>query len=470
MSSLFAPPPTEGGAGNTAGSQTQDMSIDKNPTAKALLDKLENRTATIAVVGLGYVGLPLLHAMHQAGFKALGYDRDEAKVRMLKNGETYLHHLGTEMVTDLSGSDRFDATTDATALGDADVIILCVPTPLGQHNDPDMSYIVSSTEMVAAQLRPGQLIALESTTYPGTTRGDCMPILEKTGLVCGKDFFLAFSPEREDPGRKSHNTRTIPKLVGGTDPASTELAMKLYSVAVAEAVPCDSAEVAEAAKLLENIYRSVNIALVNELKPVLQSMGIDIWKVVNAAATKPFGFQAFYPGPGLGGHCIPIDPFYLTWKAKEFGHNTKFIELAGEINSSMPSYVIQRTAEGLNSRGKAMNGAKVLVIGIAYKPDVDDIRETPAAEIIEQLQDHGALVEYHDPHCPVFPKMRKYDHSDLQSQPLDKETIDAADCVLVVTNHKDVDWQLIANTADLVVDTRNTMAPFSPIKGTLIQA
>ncbi|MCC6782613.1 MAG: nucleotide sugar dehydrogenase [Planctomycetes bacterium] len=440
------------------------------PHAQALLTKLEKRTATVGVVGLGYVGLPLLHAMHEGGFRAVGYDIDHRKVEMLRRGETYLHHLGTEMVTTLSKSKRFHATSNPDELADADVIILCVPTPLGRHLEPDMSFIEKSTEMVAARLRPGRLVVLESTTYPGTTREDCKPILERSGLRCGEDFFLAFSPEREDPGRTSHNTRTIPKLVGGLDAASTKLAATVYAAAVAQVVPVDSAEIAESAKLLENIYRAVNIALVNELKPVLSAMGIDIWKVIDAAATKPFGFQAFYPGPGLGGHCIPIDPFYLTWKAREFGHHTKFIELAGEINSAMPRWVVHRTGEALNQVGKALKGSNVFVIGIAYKPDVDDIRETPAAEIITELQHLGANVSYHDPHCPVFPRMRSYDLADLESQPLTAETIRGADVVLIVTHHKAVDWKSIAQHARVVVDTRNMMAPFTPIPGLLVQA
>ena len=440
------------------------------PHAIDLLRRIETRTARVGVIGLGSVGLPLLHAMHEAGFPVIGYDRDESKIVKLKRGESYLKHLGDEMVTTLAGSTRMHATADPDDLASADALILCVPSPLGRHLEPDMSYIVGSTEMIAERLRPGQLVCLESTTYPGTTRGDCLPILGRSGLVPGQDFFVAFSPEREDPGRKTHDTRTIPKLVGGIDPASTQIATALYGAAVREAVAVDSAEIAEAAKLLENIYRAVNIALVNELKPVLHSMGIDVWKVIAAAATKPFGFQAFYPGPGLGGHCIPIDPFYLTWKAKEFGHNTKFIELAGEINSSMPRYVVHRTAEGLNAVGKALRRAKVLVLGIAYKPDVDDIRETPAAEIITQLHELGADVSYHDPHCPVFPRMRSYDLADLRSVDLTPDCIAAADCVLVVTHHRAIDWQLVAEHAALVVDTRNTMAPFQPIRGRYVQA
>ncbi len=435
----------------------------------ALQNKLDSRQATAAVVGLGYVGLPLVRALHRAGFAVLGYDTDQDKIDKLEAGQTYLPHLGDDFAAELSRSERFRATANPADLASADAILLCVPSPLGLHREPDMSFIVNSTQMVAEILRPGQLICLESTTYPGTTRGDCLPILEATGLRCGQDFFLAFSPEREDPGRQDHDTRTIPKLVGGIDPASTELARQLYATAIDQVIPVDTAEIAEAAKLLENIYRAVNIALVNELKPVLQTMDIDIWKVLDAAATKPFGFHAFYPGPGLGGHCIPIDPFYLTWKAKEFGHHTRFIELAGEINSSMPGYVVNRTLEGLNQQGRAVRGAHVLICGIAYKPDVDDIRETPAAEIIRQLTALGAEIEYHDPHRSRFPNMRKYQF-DLESVPLTPAGIAAADAVIVVTNHRAIDWSMVAAHARLVVDTRNAMAPFMPIPGLLVQA
>ena len=354
------------------------MTQASNDSAALLRQRLTDRQASIGVVGLGYVGLPLLRAFFRAGFPVIGFDVDQEKIDMLGRGESYLKHLGEDYIADFASSDRFTATSDPAKLADADVVILCVPTPLGGHGEPDMSYIVRSSEMVAKVLRKGQLVTLESTTYPGTTRGDMVPILEQSGLKAGEDFFVAYSPEREDPGRQDHSTQTIPKLVGGTDEASGELATLCYSAAIAEVVPVDNAEIAEAAKLLENIYRCVNIALVNELKPVLADMGIDIWKVVAAAKTKPFGFQAFYPGPGLGGHCIPIDPYYLTWKAREFGHHTRFIELAGEVNNSMPSYVVRRAMEGLNGLGKAMRGSRVLVVGLAYKPDVDDVRETPA--------------------------------------------------------------------------------------------
>ncbi|MEM7204676.1 MAG: nucleotide sugar dehydrogenase [Planctomycetota bacterium] len=438
-------------------------------SARQLEQRLTDRSATIAVVGLGYVGLPLVRAMHSAGFRVQGFDTDVQKIRQLQRGETYLHHLGTELVTELAASDRFTPTARAEDLGEADVIILCVPTPLGAHNEPDMTYIASSTRMVAGVLRPGQLVTLESTTYPGTTRGDCLPILASTGLECGTDFFLAYSPEREDPGREGTSTKTIPKLVGGIDDTSGRLAEQLYRAGVDQIVRVESAEVAEAAKLLENIYRAVNIALVNELKPVLSTMGIDIWRVIDAAATKPFGYQAFYPGPGLGGHCIPIDPFYLTWKAREFGHHTRFIELAGEINSSMPRYVVQRTAFGLNQCGKPLRGADLLVIGIAYKPDVDDVRETPAAEIIELLLEQEAKVSYHDPHVPHLSGMRKYDLS-IDSVDLTAERLRECDAVVIVTDHKLVDWNLIAREADLIIDTRDAMTACPEIKGRVVKA
>ena len=446
------------------------MSMTTQSPAEDLEKKLLSQEATIGVVGLGYVGLPLLRAFFKAGYPVIGFDVDDEKVQMLSKGESYLKHLGEDFVADLAKSDKFVATTDEQRLADADVIILCVPTPLGDHGEPDMSYIARSTEMVARVLRKGQLITLESTTYPGTTRGEMLPILEKNGLEAGVDFFVAYSPEREDPGRQDHSTQTIPKLVGGVDAVSGELAAICYRAAIAEVVPVDSAEIAEAAKLLENIYRCVNIALVNELKPVLSDMGIDIWKVVSAAKTKPFGFQAFYPGPGLGGHCIPIDPYYLTWKAREFGHHTRFIELAGEVNNSMPMYVVRRTMEGLNQLGKPMRGSKVMVIGLAYKPDVDDVRETPAAEVIKLLVEHGADVSYHDPHVPKFAGMRHYPEFSMESVPLDEAAVKASDCVLIVTDHKAVDYELIATHAQLVVDSRNALAGMLPILGNYLQA
>lgn len=431
--------------------------VTGNPHADSLIGRFVARRATVGVVGLGYVGLPLVRAMHDAGHTVIGFDIDEAKVRMLRDGKAYLKHLGDDLSRSLASSDRFTPTSRASDLAACDAIILCVPTPLGAHKEPDLSYVERSTFMVAGVLKPGMLVSLESTSYPGTTREVCLPILESGGLRCGTDFFLAFSPEREDPGRKGIETRQIPRLVGGINSISTRVAAALYESAIEHVVSVESAEVAESAKLLENIYRAVNIALVNELKPVLADMGIDIWSVIRAASTKPFGFQPFYPGPGLGGHCIPIDPFYLSWKAREAGHVTRFIELAGEINSLMPRYVVDRVAGALNDRGKPVKGSRVLVLGIAYKPDIDDIRETPAAEIITLLQSRGSLVCYHDPHVSRFPSMRNY-ALDLASVPLTDASLAKADCVLIVTNHAAVDYALVAKHSTLIVDTRNAMA------------
>ena len=416
--------------------------------------KIQDGSAVIGVIGLGYVGLPLLHAFHNAGFRVMGFDVDPTKIAALRRGENYLKHLGSSMVKDMLSAGRFDVTDDFSRLGEPDVIISCVPTPLGTHLEPDLSYVEKTAEDIAKTLRKGQLIVLESTTYPRTTREIMLPKFEARGLKCGVDFFLAYSPEREDPGRKDMNTQTIPKLVGGIDPASTDVATALYREAIKQVIPVSSAEVAESAKLLENIYRAVNIALVNEMKMVLDAMGIDIWEVVDAAKTKPFGFQAFYPGPGLGGHCIPIDPFYLTWKAREVGMPTRFIELAGEVNRAMPEYVVRRTALAMNDRGKAVKNAKILVLGLAYKPDVDDVRESPSIELIEKLEALGANVDYHDPHVPQTHKMR---HHDLQMKSIEltPQKIATYDCVLIATHHQAYDWQMIADNAKLIVDTRN---------------
>jgi len=424
----------------------------------SLQQKIDNRTAVVGVLGLGYIGLPLLRAFYDAGFPVLGYDVEQAKIDRLKQGQNYLKHLGQDLVCTMADgpADRFYVTADPADLAKADALIVCVPTPLGQHLDPDLSFIESTTQKIADHLRPGQLVSLESTTYPGTTANVMLPMLQATGLKLGSDFFLAYSPEREDPGRKSHNTQSIPKLVGGVDDLSGKLATNLYRCAIAEVIPVSSAEVAESAKLLENIYRAVNIALVNEMKTILTPMDIDVWEVIDAAATKPFGFQAFYPGPGLGGHCIPIDPFYLTWKAKEVGQTTRFIELAGEINHAMPRYVIQRTMLALNEHGKAMKSAKVLVLGLAYKPDVDDVRESPSFELIKQLTSLGAQVDYNDPHVPSTHKMRKHDLQ-MTSIELSPEVLAAYDCVLIATNHSAYDWQMIADHAALVIDTRGAM-------------
>ncbi len=421
--------------------------------------RIKDGSAPVGVIGLGYVGLPLLRAFWETGMPVLGFDIDPEKIAALKRGETYLKHLGEAFFRQVAGSDRFDATCDFERLREPDAVLICVPTPLDEHLEPDISFVRKTADDVAAALRPQQLIVLESTTYPGTTRQVVLPRLEARGLACGRDFYLAYSPEREDPGSAAHSTRTIPKLVGGIDDASGGLAADLYRRAVDQVVPVRSAEVAEAAKLLENIYRAVNIALANEMKLVLTRMGIDVWEVIQAAATKPFGFQPFYPGPGLGGHCIPIDPFYMAWKARQVGVDTRFIELAGQVNRAMPQYVVQRTMLALNDRGKPVRGSSILVLGLAYKPDVDDIRESPSFELIEQLRELGARVGYSDPLVPRTHKMRHHDLK-MTSVPLNEKTLKQYDCVLIATNHSQFDWQMIADHARLIVDTRNAMQPY----------
>ncbi|MDX1682771.1 MAG: nucleotide sugar dehydrogenase, partial [Phycisphaeraceae bacterium] len=363
----------------------------------------------VGVIGLGYVGLPLLRAFWDRGFSVMGFDVDPEKVEALTSGKNYLPHLGEGFVSEMAGSDRFAVTDNFDRLDEPDALLICVPTPLGEHREPDLTYVEETAKTIGRRLREGQLVVLESTTYPGTTREVLKPALEAGGLKAGEDFFLAYSPEREDPGRRDQTTATIPKLVGGLDPISGDHAETLYRQVVSEVVRVESAEVAEAAKLLENIYRSVNIALVNEMKVVLTEMGIDIWQVIEAASTKPFGFHAFYPGPGLGGHCIPIDPYYLTWKAQELGLPTRFIELSGEVNHAMPEYVVQRVMLALNEERKALRDANVLVIGLAYKPDVSDVRESPSFELIEGLKVLGAEVDYHDPHVAETHRMRHHD-------------------------------------------------------------
>ena len=438
--------------------------------------KIDSKSALIGIVGLGYIGLPLADALHTGGLRVLGFDVDPTKITNLEEGVNYLKHLGADMTERLSASDKFDATTDFDRLDEPDVILVCVPTPVGPHLEPDLTYVIKTAEAIGARLRPGQLIVLESTTYPGTTKGDFVPAMleaassNKRGeFVLGENVFVAFSPEREDPGRKSHTTTTIPKLVGGTDSTSTDLACAVYKHGVKEVVPVSSAEVAEAAKILENVFRAVNIALVNELKTVFGQMDIDVWEVIQAASTKPFGFMPFYPGPGLGGHCIPIDPFYLTWKAREHGCVTRFIELAGEINRRMPEYVVDKTAEALNDDCKSVKGSNIIVVGLAYKPNVDDTRETPAAEIIELLAERGAKVSYHDPHVPSFPSMRNYKF-DMNSVAIDEQTLKGADCVVIVTDHEITDWQAIADHAQLVIDTRNAMSSCALSKARIVKA
>jgi UDP-N-acetyl-D-glucosamine dehydrogenase len=441
------------------------MTAEMNPVAKDLLARIEGCTAKVGVIDLGYVGLPLAHALHQGGLPIIGFDIDQRKIDAIAAGQNYLQHLGDDLVTTLRDSARFEATTDFGRLGEADVIIVCVPTPLGRHWEPDISYIITTAEAIGRTLRAGQIVILESTTYPRTTRDDMMPAIMKAAgdransLEVGRDVFGAFSPEREDPGRKSHSTSTIPKLVGGLDPASTELAAAVYRKGVATVVPVSTAEVAESAKLLENIFRAVNIALVNEMKTVLDAMGIDVWEVVRAAATKPFGYMPFFPGPGLGGHCIPIDPFYLTWKAREYGRVTRFIELAGEVNTSMPHYVVDRVATAMNDQTKAMKGSRILVVGLAYKADIDDVRESPSFELIELCRDRGADVDYYDPFVAETRAVRKYDLR-LQSVKWDAATIASYDCILISTAHSGVDYSVVAKHAKLCVDTRDAMRAF----------
>lgn len=429
---------------------------DSSP-AKTLSDLIETDRALIGVIGLGYVGLPLIDAFINAGFSCLGFDVDQTKIDSLSAGRSYIKHISDDHIARWLDED-FQATTDAVALGRADVIVICVPTPLTDARDPDLSYIESTCETIAAHLRPGQLVVLESTTYPTTTRDVVVPILEKSGLTAGKDFFVAYSPEREDPGNPTYSAAGIPKVVGGLDEHSRDLACALYGKAVAGTVPVSSCEVAEAAKVLENIYRAVNIALVNELKVLFDSMDIDVWEVINAAKTKPFGFQAFYPGPGLGGHCIPIDPFYLSWLARRQGLTTRFIELAGEVNSSMPMYVIQRLAEALNENGKPVKGSKICVLGVAYKKDVDDPRESPSFTLMEHLLERGADLTYNDPHVPTLPSVRHHNLPIMDSQELTKEFLQCQDCVLIATDHSAYDFDFICEHAPLIVDTRNATA------------
>jgi len=423
-----------------------------------LQEKIQSRSATIGVIGLGYVGLPLASAMIRAGFSVLGFDTDESKILALREGRNYIGHLGDAMVQEMNGEGRFRPTTEFDLLGECDVAIICVPTPLGEHNDPDLSFVESSVHSIAEELRPGQLIVLESTTFPGTTREVMGGILATSGLEAGKDYFVAFSPERQDPGRgEGGDVKEISKLVGGTDEASGALAHELYSCVLDSVTLVESAEVAESAKLLENIFRSVNIALVNEMKVILDSMGIDVWKVIDAAATKPFGFMKFTPGPGLGGHCIPVDPFYMTWAARRFGHTTRFIELAGEINTQMPEYVVRKTMLALNDVGKALKGARLLLLGLAYKPNVDDVRESPAVTLIERFAELGAEVSYSDPHVPIPPRMREHDLSAYRSVEVTRESLAEYDVVVIATDHKAFDWDLIATESKVLVDTRNAL-------------
>lgn len=423
-----------------------------NEILDQLRSKMEDRTAVIGIVGLGYVGLPLMLRYVDVGFKVLGFDIDTEKVTKLNNGISYIEHIPSQSV-EKACAKGFEATTDFARAAEPDALIICVPTPLNAYREPDLSFVLNTTDALVPYMRPGQIMSLESTTYPGTTDEELKPRLESRGLEVGENVFLVFSPEREDPGNSKFETRTIPKICGGTTAACLQAGIALYSAAIDTVVPVSSTRAAELTKLLENIHRAVNIGLVNEMKMIADRMNIDIHEVIRAAATKPFGFTAYYPGPGLGGHCIPIDPFYLTWKAREYGLHTRFIELAGEINCDMPQWVIGKLTDALNDKAHSIKGSKVLVLGIAYKKDVDDMRESPSVELMEILRGKGAQVAYSDPHVPVFPKMRKH-HFDLSSVVLTAGSIASYDVVLLATNHSGFDYDLIQRNAKLIVDTR----------------
>ncbi len=431
-----------------------------------LLNKIANKSAKVGVIGLGYVGLPLAIEFSLKGFNTTGFDIDNKKIEFIYEGKSYIKHIKEEKIKNAVETGNFSVTTDFSKLIDMDAIIICVPTPLNEHREPDMTFVETTAKTVSKYLRKGQLVILESTTYPGTTEEVLLPLFENADaagnekFIVGKDFYLAFSPEREDPNNPKYSTSTIPKVVGGVTANCLQVAKALYDHVIVETVPVSSPRAAEATKLLENIYRSVNIALVNELKMVFDRMNIDIWEVIKAASTKPFGYSAFYPGPGLGGHCIPIDPFYLTWKAREFEINTKFIELAGEINTYQPYYVVERSMEVLNLHKKALNGSKVLILGASYKKDIDDMRESPTLKLIEIFRNRGAQVFYSDPYVPVLYKTRKYDY-ELNSVTLTRENVQGYDLVVLSTNHSDFDYEMIAENAKLIIDTRNAFQSHS---------
>ena len=419
-----------------------------------LTAKFQEKSAIVGIVGLGYVGLPLALRFAEEGFRVVGFDIDERKVQKITEGKSYIEHIPSESVEKFSKTKGLlKATTNFAEIKEVDAIILCVPTPLNKYREPDLSFVLDTTEAIAPFLRKGHIVSLESTTYPGTTDEELKPRIESRGLVVGEDVFLVFSPEREDPGRKDFSTRTIPKVVGGYSPACLEAGIALYGGVIDKVVPVSSTRAAEMTKLLENIHRAVNIGLVNELKVVCEKMGIDIFEVVDAAATKPFGFVPYYPGPGIGGHCIPIDPFYLTWKAREFGVHTRFIELAGEINSSMPSYAVKKIAKALNERERSLKNSKILVLGISYKKNIDDMRESPSVFLMEKLRDEGAVIHYSDPHVPVFPKMREHNF-ELSSVELSPSTLAGYDCVVLTTDHEKFDYEMIQKNSKLIVDTR----------------
>jgi UDP-N-acetyl-D-glucosamine dehydrogenase len=431
--------------------------------------KVQNKKLKVGVLGLGYVGLPLVREFTSSGFTVTGFDIDSNKVDTLNSGKSIIKHIPHQQVKAMRDSGRFTATTDMSKIRGVDSVIVCVPTPLTANREPDMQYIIKSTETISKYLQKGQLISLESTTYPGTTREVMIPILEKSGLKAGRDFHAAFSPEREDPGNKHFTTKTIPKVIGGLTKRCREMACSMYNAAIDKVVPVNSLEAAEATKIVENVYRCINIAMINELKMVFDRMGIDVWEVIEAAKTKPFGFQPFYPGPGLGGHCIPIDPFYLTWKARQYGMATRFIELAGEINTNMPHYVIHKVMEALNEKKKSLKGSKALVLGLAYKKDIDDLRESPSIELIELLRAKGAAVDYNDPYIPRTHKQREHDLK-MTSRKLTGKMLAGYDCVLISTDHSSYDYQWIVDNSQLVVDTRNATAGVKRGRGKIVKA
>lgn len=443
-----------------------------------LLEKIESKSAIIGIIGLGYVGLPLALEFADKKFSTIGFDIDERKIPILMKGKSYIKHISEERIKKSVERNKFEATSDFSRLASCDCIIICVPTPLDSHREPDISFIENSGKVIAKYLRKGQLITLESSTYPGTTEEILLPLLERMSeelkvtsdeWKVGKDFFLAFSPEREDPNNPNYSASTIPKVVGGLTPVCLEVAIKLYDQVIVKTVSVSSPRVAEATKLLENIYRSVNIALVNELKMVFDRMDIDVWEVIEAAKTKPFGFQAFYPGPGLGGHCIPVDPFYLTWKAREYDVNTKFIELAGEINAYQPYYVVEKSTDALNIHGKFLSGSRVLILGVAYKKNVDDMRESPSLKLIEIYESKGALVDYCDPFIIKLPMTRKYKY-EKESVELTTENINSYDLIVLATDHDSFNYQLIADNCKLIIDTRNAFERHGIMKPQIYKA
>lgn len=436
------------------------MTIQMTGGAQQLIEKLQNKTAQIGIFGMGYVGLPLALRYSNAGYPVTGFDIDLEKVKKLNNSESYIQHIKPERIKE-ARKNGFESTADFSKVAKMDALIICVPTPLNKHREPDLSYVIDTTNEIVPFLRAGQIVSLESTTYPGTTEEELKPRIESKGLKVGENIYLVHSPEREDPGNPNFETKTIPKICGGCTPTCLSVGIALYSGVIDKVIPVGSARAAELTKLLENIHRVVNIGLVNEMKMVADKMGIDIYEVIHAASTKPFGFTPYYPGPGIGGHCIPVDPFYLTWKAREYGVHARFIELAGEINEQMPIWVVQKVADALNERGKSLKRSKVLVLGIAYKKNVDDVRESPACEVMEILRKKGVQLDYSDPFFPEFPKMREHKFS-LKSVLLSPETVASYDCVLVTTNHDAFDYEMIKKSAQLIVDTRGVYRASAP--------